>query len=188
MSISSLSSHEATLFSEAHQAEEMGDLRRAVSLYNQILAANPRYAPALLNLGCIYFRAKKLELAGSLFVRSIESDPSNELAFFNLGRVLDEVGSISDSSMAYKRAIELSPDYADPYYNLALNYEQMGERRLALRHWRVYLALDKSGEWADNARKRIKHLLSQDPLKIVSRTDNPQKIQGPPPALFIVSK
>ena len=65
------------------------------------------------------------------------------LAFFDLGNVLDELNRMEESIAAYRQAVSLSPNYADAHYNLALALERKGELRQALRHWRIYLRIDR---------------------------------------------
>lgn len=98
-------------------------------------------------------------------------DPSYVLAFFDLGNVLDELQRPDESIAAYKQAVALSPRYGDAHYNLALAYERKNVRRKALRHWQIYVKLDKSGPWAEHARGQIRKLLSQEKLSIASRAN-----------------
>jgi tetratricopeptide (TPR) repeat protein len=92
------------------------------------------------------------------------------LAFFDLGNVLDELDRPDESILAYGQAIGLAPGYADAHYNLALAHERKAERRRALKHWQIYVRLDKSGPWADHARGQIRKLLSREKLAIAHRS------------------
>jgi tetratricopeptide (TPR) repeat protein len=157
-------------FMAAVQAEEAGQKQRAIALYEQILAVDPRYAAASINLGTVYFHLRQYGRAEEFYRRATEIDPNYVLAFFDLGNVLDELERISESIGAYKRAVALSPRYADAHYNLALAYERSGEMRHALRHWQVYIKLDNRGPWADHARGQIRKLLDREKLQIAYRT------------------
>ena len=166
------------LFLAAVQAEETGEKNRAIGLYDQIIAQEPAYAPAYINLGTIYFHLRRYGRAEELYRRATEMDPSYVLAFFDLGNVLDELDRPDDSIAAYKQAVALAPRYADAHYNLALAYERKGELRQALRHWQAYARLDRTGPWADHARTQIHRLLERDKLSIAWRSSGfitPQK-------------
>lgn len=160
-----------TRFFAAVQAEEAGEKRRAITLYEQIIASNPEYPPAYINLGTIYFHLRQYGRAEDLYRRATQADPDYVLAYFDLGNVLDELERLDESIAAYRQAVALSPRYADAHYNLALACERKGERRSALRHWQAYVRLDRNGPWADHARGQIHKLLRGEKLAIAWRAD-----------------
>jgi tetratricopeptide (TPR) repeat protein len=155
----------------AVEAEEAGHKQRAMALYEEILAVDPEYAPACINLGTLYFHLRKLDRAEDLYRRATVAAPGYALAFFDLGNVLDELDRMEESIAAYRQAIALSPGYADAHYNLALAYERKGTPRAALPCWQAYLKLDGSGPWADHARGRIRAILGREKLAIAWRAD-----------------
>ncbi len=161
----------ADLFLTAVQAEESGDKKHAVGLYEEIIAVDPHYAAAFINLGTLCFHQRNFIRAEQLYRRATEADPGYVLAYFDLGNVLDELGRLEESIDAYTKAIQLSPRYADAHYNLALAFERNGEPRRALKHWQAYLKLDHSGPWAEHAEGRIEKLLKREKLTIASRTE-----------------
>ncbi|UWZ84668.1 tetratricopeptide repeat protein [Occallatibacter riparius] len=165
------------LFLAAVQAEEAGERQRAIGLYEQIIAADPTYAAAFINLGTIYFHLRQYGRAEELYRRATEVDPDYVLAFFDLGNVLDELDRPEESIAAYEQAVALAPRYGDAHYNLALAYERKGDLRNALRHWQSYLRLDRTGPWADHARGQIRKLLSREKLAIAWRAE---KYVAPP--------
>ena len=160
------------LFVAAVQAEEAGDKQRAITLYEQMLILDADYAPGYINLGTIYFHLKQFVRAEELYRVATEKDPGYVLAYFDLGNVLDELERPDESIAAYLRAVELAPRYADAHYNLALAFERKGERRAALRHWRAYVKLDKTGPWAEHARGQIRKLLDNEGLTVAWRANS----------------
>lgn len=164
-------SHAQARFLEAVQAEEAGEKRKAIGIYEEILHENPEYAAAYINLGTIYFHLRQYGKAEELYRRATQADPEYVLAFFDLGNVLDELERYEESVEAYRQAIALAPRYADAHYNLALAHERKGERRNALRHWLAYVRLDRNGPWADHARSQIRKLLRGEKLAVAWRAD-----------------
>jgi len=156
-------------FRTAVQAEEMGDKQRAIKLYEEILAIDPDYAAACINLGTVFFHLRQFGRAEELYRHATEADSQYVLAFFDLGNVLDELERLDESIAAYVKAVSLSPRYADAHYNLALAYERTGQNRSALRHWQAYVKIDNRGPWADHARGQIRKLLSREGLRIATR-------------------
>lgn len=176
------------LFLAAVQAEEAGEKNRAIALYEQIVDRDPVYAPALINLGTIFFHLRRFSRAEELYRRATEIDPNYVLAFFDLGNVLDELERPEESIQAYQQAVALSPHYADAHYNLALAYERRTEKRAALRHWQTYIRLDRSGPWADHARSQIRKLLEGEQLSIAWRADRFIRSGKPSAALELASR
>lgn len=158
-------------FHAAVQAEETGEKQRAIALYEEILAIDPNYAAACINLGTVFFHLRQFSRAEELYRRATVADPGYVLAYFDLGNVLDELERLDESIAAYLKAVTLSPRYADAHYNLALAYERCGQTRNALRHWRAYVKLDNRGPWADHAQGQIRKLIAREKIAIVTRAD-----------------
>jgi tetratricopeptide (TPR) repeat protein len=156
-------------FLAAVKAEEAGEKQRAITLYEEIVALDPSYAAAYINLGTIHFHLRQYDRAEELYRQATEADPDYVLAFFDLGNVLDELERLDESIAAYRQAVVLSPRYADAHYNLALAFERKGQTRPALQHWQAYVKLDGSGPWADHARGQIRKLLNREKLSIAWR-------------------
>jgi tetratricopeptide (TPR) repeat protein len=174
----SASQNVANLFLSAVQAEEAGQKQNAIEIYEEIIAADPGYAAAFINLGTLCFHQRNFVRAEELYRRATEADSSYVLAYFDLGNVLDELGRPDESISAYTRAIQLSPRYADAHYNLALAYERKGEPRRALKHWQSYLRLDRTGPWAEHAEGRITKLLKREKLTLTPQGDAPTRARS----------
>lgn len=158
------------MFLHAVQLEERAaTIPQAATLYEAILALEPAHAPALINLGTIYYNMRQFDLAEQLYRRATIADPDYALAFFDLGNVLDEMQHLDEATTAYQKAVALVPQYADAHYNLALAYERQGQRRRALRHWLTYVRLDPVGPWANHARDQARKILKSEKLSIVTR-------------------
>jgi tetratricopeptide (TPR) repeat protein len=158
------------MFQRAVQLEEKpATVPQAADIYEVILEARPTHAPALINLGTIYYNRREFEHAERLYRRATVADPDYALAFFDLGNVLDEMQRLNEATIAYERAVALVPQYADAHYNLALAYERQGQRRRALRHWLMYVRLDPVGPWSSHAKDQAQKILSVEKLSIVSR-------------------
>jgi tetratricopeptide (TPR) repeat protein len=158
------------MFVRAVQLEENpATLVQAMELYQTILAVRPEHAPALINVGTIYYNLRKYEFAEQHYRKATIADPEYALAFFDLGNVLDELQRLPEATAAYKKAVALVPQYADAHYNLALAYERQGQRRRALRHWLAFVRLDPVGPWAKHAKEQARKILNTEKLSIVSR-------------------
>lgn len=155
------------LFAAAVRAEELGLLEDAITNYELILGRVPGHAASAINLGTLYYNRRDYLRAEQLYRMATESDANYALAFFDLGNVLDELKRVGEAVVAYQRALALQPRYADAHYNLALALERTGKRRQALRHWRLYLQLDDSSQWARHARMQLRKILSEQGLTLL---------------------
>lgn len=139
--------------------EETGaPVTEAISAYRKAIEMNPDAAGALVNLGTISFRAKRLKEAEALYTRAAKADPDYPLAHFNLGNLNDELGNAEAAQGHYERAVKLNPNYADAYFNLALLHEKHNELIQAIGCWQQYLRLDATSAWAKTARKQLDRL------------------------------
>jgi tetratricopeptide (TPR) repeat protein len=141
----------------------------AIASYSKVLELEPGHAAAHINLGTLYYNRQDYRMAEHHYRKAVEADPRYALAYFDLGNVLDETGRAPEAILAYASAIALAPTYADAHYNLALAFEKVHRPRSALKHWKAYILLDRSGPWALHARNQIRRILQNESLKVVYR-------------------
>jgi tetratricopeptide (TPR) repeat protein len=146
-------------FQKGLDLEETGaPIELAVEAYEKVLECNPSAAGALVNLGTIYYRQRKFAEAEKYYTEATAADSEYPLAQFNLGNLYDEQGRVNEAAERYRRALALNANYADAHFNLALLCERTGDALKAVHHWKAYLKLDHSGQWADIARKQLERL------------------------------
>jgi tetratricopeptide (TPR) repeat protein len=146
-------------FQRGLDAEESGaPVELAIEAYVKALELNPEAAGALVNLGTIYYRQRKFGEAEKYYCQAIAADPDYPLAQFNLGNLYDEQNRFADAFERYRRALALNPGYADAHFNIALLCERTGDGLRAVHHWKTYLKLDSSGQWAEIARRQLAKL------------------------------
>jgi Tfp pilus assembly protein PilF len=139
--------------------EETGaPVSEALTAYRKAIELNPEASGALVNLGTIHFRMKKMKEAEAFYSRALKADPDYPLAHFNLGNLHDEQGRTEEARKYYLSAIALNPRYADAYFNLALLCERNDEILRAIGYWQAYLKLDSASSWARAARKQLDRL------------------------------
>lgn len=139
--------------------EETGaPIEEAVEAYTRAVESNPNASGALVNLGTIAFRMRRMQEAAAWYARAMAADPEYPLAHFNLGNLHDELGDFAAARKHYLEAIRLSPRYADAHFNLALLCERNGDLLQAIGYWQTYLKLDSTSSWAGAARKQLDRL------------------------------
>jgi len=159
-------------FQRGLELEQAGaDKREAIAAYEKALELNPSLAGALVNIGTIYFNARKWRESETYYTRAIASDASYPLAHFNLANLHEELGRTSLAIQHYKKSLELQPGYADAHYNLALLFQSRGRAMEAIRHWKSYLSLDSSSQWAAIAKREMAKLKSSALVVAKSASD-----------------
>ncbi len=129
-----------------------------ISAYEKAIDLDPKSAGALVNLGTIYFNARKWSEAEKHYTQALEVDPEYALAHFDLANLYDERGDRDRALSHYEAALRISPNYADAHYNVALLYQGSNQPMKAVRHWRTYLKLDPHSHWANIARRELAKL------------------------------
>lgn len=146
-------------FQKGLDLEETGaPVELAVEAYRKALELNPAAAGALVNLGTIHYRLRQFAEAEKYYVQATLADPGYPLAEFNLGNLYDEQNRLKEAISHYRRALDLNPSYADAHFNMALICERSGDPLKAVAHWKTYLKLDRSGQWAEIARRQLERL------------------------------
>lgn len=139
--------------------EEAGaPIEEAIEAYLQAVEYNPQAAGALVNLGTIRYRQRQFKEAADYYNRALQADPNYPLVHFNLGNLYDERGDLNAAHDCYAAALRINPRYGDAHFNLALLCERRGDVLRAVHHWKAYLKIDSTSNWADIARRQLEKL------------------------------
>jgi tetratricopeptide (TPR) repeat protein len=152
--------HEAEAwFEKGLQLEKNGaGMEEVLEAYQQAAKIDPSSAGALVNLGTVYFNARKWREAEQYYKMALDVDAEYALAHFNLGNLYDERGQRHQALRHYLAALKIHPNYGDAHYNIALLYQASNQPLKAVRHWHIYLKLDPTSEWSAIARRELDKL------------------------------
>jgi tetratricopeptide (TPR) repeat protein len=108
--------------------DKSGQLLEAENLYVQA-ASHQFFDPfAMFNLGYLYGRTKKLDLAELWYRRCLVADPNYHPAMVNLSGLVQEVrGDLLESKDLLERALSIDPTGTIALYELANIYRQHGQ-------------------------------------------------------------
>lgn len=145
------------LFDAALRCEDSPELLpEAIETYRRVVEQAPHWIEAHINLGVAYYQTGRLSEARDSFISAVQIDPENGISRYNLGCVLEEQGDIDRAIDNLRHAARLMPSHPDVHFNLALAYEKRGDSHHARDHWKRYLRHAPSGQWADQARARLR--------------------------------
>lgn len=148
-----------TWFQKAVELEQTGGpVQEIIAAYEEAAKLDPTSSGPLVNLGTVYFNARRWRDAERYYRRALEVSPEYALAHFNIGNLYDERGDRGRALHHYQKAVSLKPAYADAHYNLALLYQTMGQSLQAVAHWQTFLRLEGNSTWADIARRELEKL------------------------------
>jgi len=94
---------------EAFEKQKKDDLEGATVDYRRVLAAQPTNRIAWGNLGVVYRKAKKPDMAVACYMRALEGDEDNAGVLGNLGNAYKDLERFDESLAAHQRAIALDP-------------------------------------------------------------------------------
>ncbi len=123
---------------EAHRPAE------ARQAYRRVLALNPTYHDARVNLGRLLQAIGQIDEAIEHYRIVLTAAPEHATAAYNLGIALEDEGRNHEAFTAYAQALAVDPNYAEAHFNIAKLYEQAGDQLAAIRHLRTYRQLTKN--------------------------------------------
>jgi len=166
------------MFNKANYFLHLDRLNEAVALYRDVLAANPTYPEANLNLGAAFFRMARGDSAEVYFTEELRHHPHNARAHSNMASLYFSRGDLEKSRRYAGEAIDRAPYLSDPYRILIRIQATLDDTagvaqtvRRAAQNARNKMAIDiEAGivysQWGmyDRAIERLKTALAGDPI------------------------
>ena len=112
--------------------KELGDSKKALSLFEKVIRINPNHANAQFNLGVAFYNLRELKKAKNFFKKSAEIQPNYALAFVNLANVCVELKEHENAVSNYKKAIEINPKIISAHNNLGLVFRELNDYQNAI--------------------------------------------------------
>jgi tetratricopeptide (TPR) repeat protein len=109
-----------------------------------VLAADPQYFAAYINLGIALLDAQRPEEAAACDRRALELAPRSDhpQILANLGVVLETQGKFDEAIACDRKALEIDPNDATAHNNLGVLLARQGKSDEALACWRETIELD----------------------------------------------
>ncbi len=121
-----------TLYQDAINNIQQGDLVKAKTLAKKILKTKSMNAEANYLLGIIAAQNSKYELACKHFKLAIKSNNQQSMYFYNFGVVSGMSGQTDQAVTAYEQAIKLNPELTEAHNNLGTLFFTTGQPDKAL--------------------------------------------------------
>lgn len=116
-----------SLLQDGLNAHGAGDLKKAESVYRQILQMDSGNPDAWHLLGLIAYQVGQAGEAVKLMQQALESRPNDTTYLNNIGSAYVSLGRDSDAEKAYRAAIQSDEENSDAHYNLGTLLKRVGD-------------------------------------------------------------
>ncbi|MEM0982665.1 MAG: tetratricopeptide repeat protein [Planctomycetota bacterium] len=151
-----------TLHTMARVLIEQSKPEQAEYVLENLIAQNPGYTPAYVELAELQARRMRENDAERTLEGALEINPDDPIVLNNLGVIRLQKGKIDQAAMAFEAAVRSEPNEARYIGNLALTFalQGQGDEAVALyervlpaaeARWNVAAALESVGEYEDAA-------------------------------------
>ena len=130
------------LFGQALELHLQGKLKKAWSLYQEILKVQPKYFDAIHSMGLIASQMGDFAMAIKLFEQAITIDPKNPQAHNNIANSLSGVGKRVDALAHFDTAISLEPNYAEAFNNRGILLRSLNGIKEAIESYDKAISLN----------------------------------------------
>ena len=120
------------LFQKAMATGKGGETGKSITLFNELLANEPKDFVAWTELGTVYFRSNSLDNAEACYFKAIELKADYFAALINLGKLYLSRKRLDDAILVLSNAVASDPASAEARHYLGETYLQAKKGSLAV--------------------------------------------------------
>jgi hypothetical protein len=140
---------------------ERGMYARALEKFNEVVARDPTYWPAVYNLGLTHYKMGHLPEAEKYFLDATRINPHKADEHFYFGMALLKSGRTDEAIASARRAIAINPAGFAYHFALGAMLKAQGDLAGALREFKEELAVNPDQQAAATQIKEIEKQLRQ---------------------------
>lgn len=129
------------LVAEAFQLHRAGDVKKAKSVYQQVLDFDAHHVDCNNLLGLLCLQTGQFQDAVDLIEHALAIKPDDPRAHANLGLALKSLGRLPNAAYHFRQAIELDPANSNAQNNLGNICRELGQPNDAIECYRRALIL-----------------------------------------------
>lgn len=148
----------ASAYNEGIALAERGEYAAAIERFSAAVDADPTMLDASFNLAVCHQKLGVHGKAAGILEELARRAPDDPRYPFALGHSRYRSGDPAAAARSFEAALRIDPRYGEAIYALAVAYEQAGETGKAIEAYRRYLETDRDGEWAGEAKTRLRRL------------------------------
>lgn len=131
-----------SMLDEARACVKRREMSKAIDLYEQALAQDSRYLPALEGLAGVLFLVKEYDRAIELFQKITRIDPRRPDALINIGAIQNRQGKYAEAVKTLRGALAKDRRSATAYYNLGIAHRGANQLSMAVSAYKEAIRLD----------------------------------------------
>jgi len=133
---------------------------KALKHCSKALEINPRYSPALFNLGNVYLYVKEYDKAIEQYKKAVDADPNAYGAYENIGIIYLRRGDPDTALEYFRRSLEINKGDPFTYVNISRAFLKKGLYDEALEQLDKALALEVPASFRESIEKDRRDLLN----------------------------
>jgi tetratricopeptide (TPR) repeat protein len=130
----------------------------AAAAFERALDSAPHFVDARYNLGLVQLRLGNPVDARRNLGQVVDDRPTDAEAWYALAASSFHAGDYGAALGPLERSLELDSGLLRARWTHALCLQRMGRGKEAIEAWRLYLDLDSTSAWADQARQNLAEL------------------------------
>ncbi|MDP6635366.1 MAG: tetratricopeptide repeat protein [Phycisphaerae bacterium] len=142
--------------------EDIEQYKKAIVNYKKVIALTPRDAEAYCAIGRAYGKSGQHADAIAAYKKAIALKPDSASAYLFMGIAYDNLEQYPDAIAAFINATAVKADYANAYLFMGFTYEKLEQYPESIAVFKKYIALVPTGEYANDARKKISEIENRD--------------------------
>lgn len=146
---------------------QSGELKKAISIYEEVLHSNPTHANALHSMGVALAQQGEMEKAVGWLSKALQVAPKNAYFHNSLANVFQEMGLIEKALHHYRLATDFNQKYTDAYINQAKALAKQGNHQAVVDCYNRALALQPTAD-IFNQRGMALHIMGNYDAAITS--------------------
>lgn len=146
------------IFNSAITEFNLGNFKKALALFEQVLSSEPLHVTALIKKGNILGKFARYSEAIFCYDKALEVEPQNVLALINKGLALHYLGKYDDAILCYDGILSAKPDSVITLYNKASSLVRNNQIPEGLEVLRKAIDLDFSCKYKARADIDFEHI------------------------------
>jgi len=122
----------------------LGNPKKALTLFNKVLELIPNHIDALIKKGNILGKLGKYVDAISIYDKVMEIEPQNVLALINKGLALHYLAQYDEAITCFDKVLKIKPNSTTALYNKASSLVKQGKVKDGLEILKYTIKLDHS--------------------------------------------
>jgi len=120
----------------------MAQITEQIKRLENLINLDPQNIINYFDLGNIYIKLKRYDLALKNFQKTVEIDQKFLQGYNNIANIHRELKNTEESIKYFKKAIKINPNYINAIFNLAVVYSEIGEDKASANYFMMVLKIN----------------------------------------------